>query len=285
MEARKLLYSALAVAPAVLMVGIGFHSRTYVDPFEWPAVQEDHVRTSAYIPLVIETLNRSNRPDLEDSDSFRQLAMKWIDGERRGDLKPLVPTALDENALSGKKATVFDANQFVVKRLIFSAERQIGSQRYDAAASDLILGANVLSCLKYSSFMGLYRSNLMNHSLLRRIEIVYPRVSPSLRKELAVCMASMQNEEHKVREIAAHAKQLALTEAERYKQIRALEHDPDSSGGSSAFFEHPALAKASGDSGSPLHDFSFEAHQCQLVDQRNRLMIKRIMNLSSRPAP
>lgn len=290
MEARKLLYSAMAVAPAVLMAGIGVHARTYADPFEWPAVQEDHARISAYVPLVVETFDRLQEANPQDTEAARTLAFKWIEGGQKGNLRPLVPTVLDESAVSGKKATIFDANQFVAKRLLHVAENKIESKQYELAAEDLILAVKVVECLQYSSFVSLYRSNLLHFSVLRRIEAVYPEVDLAKQKQLAACMNSMINDDGKVQKISAHARRMAQMEAERYRQIHALEQDPEKTDASNAFFEHPALAKASGVSGHgdselSLQGLSFEAKQCMLTDQRNRLMIDRIMSLPSRLVP
>ncbi len=280
----------MAVAPAVLMTGIGVHARTYIDPFEWPALQEDHARTNAYIPLVIETFDRLQSTGPENAVALRRLAFKWVEGGQNGSLKPLVPTLFDEDSISGTKATVVDANQIVAKRLVHEAEANIQAKQYDQALDDLILATEVVKCLQYSSFISLYRSHLLHSSVLYRIEAIYSELDDAQKERLIACMNSMTVDDQQIKKITGRAKHLAQLAVEQYKKIQAVGHGPQGNDESNAFFEHPALAKVSSASGYGATDgaslgFSFEADQCILAGQRNRLIIDRIMSLSSRPTP
>lgn len=289
MEARKLLYTILAVSPAVLMAGIGVHARTFVDPFEWPSAAEDHRRTNAYIPLVIKTqdlLENSSGPQSRSEASL--LATKWVQGSKIGILKPLTATTLEESPSSGNKARVIEVNYLLAKSMIQSSDESVAVGDFQRAAKNLALSSDVLNCIKYSNFLSLYRVTLVQHSILTRMQVVYPKVSPLNQKELVAAMQRMRSDEKLTGRLARHTRHLINAEMASYREIHALEGSQDDSEPTNAFFEQPALAKGNGlleeteleNIEFALPSFSLEVRQCLTADQRNRLMIQKIMSLS-----
>lgn len=288
MEARKLLYTAMALAPAVLMAGIGVHARTYVDPFDWPAVESDNQITRAYIPLVVRTRDLLASRENEDRSAIRAIAEDWSKGGRSGELKPLVPIGLEEVSMTGNKSKILDANNHLARRLIGIADHEIQSGNYDRASKDLILAADASICLKYSNFLSLYRISLAQNSILRRIEMVYPFVNVEARSRLKSSMKQMICDEQELSRMASRTERLIRAETRKYNEIHQLELISHQSAPEVTLFERSALAK--GEEGATTFDpdtiefarpsLTFEAQQCVAADQRNRLMIKKIMSLS-----
>lgn len=288
MEARKLLYTMFAVSPAVLMAGIGIHARTYVDPFDWPSAAEDHIRTSAYIPLVVETENLLSDSSGSSQSEAPRLAAKWIEGARYGDLKPLVATNLDENPAAGNKGKVISANYQLARTLIQLSDSEIAAGKYRRAAASLTLASDSLNCIKYSSFLSLYRVTLAQHSILARIESLYQKASPETQKELVLAMQRMLTDQKQASRLTRHTMRLINTEIQALKEVHMFEGGDDDQQQSGTFFEQPASAKGNGlASEAELENIEFaapnlslEVNQCLAADQRNRLMIQKIMSLS-----
>lgn len=289
MEARKLLYILLAVSPAMLMGGIGIHARIYVDPFEWPNLDQDQQRIKAYIPLAVETQDKLENRSLAYQSVAPALATRWVDGFRSGALEPLMATTPEENPGAGTKGKVMSINYRLARILIQSADEEIESGNYGQASKVLALASDTLNCFKYSNFLSLYRITLAQHSVLSRLETVYPKVPYETQKELAKVMLRMQADEGRVRRLARHTMFLIRREMETYRETHSTEDGSENTVDLRLPFEHPALAKGNRIDSEmdlamlefALPNFSLEVRQCVSADQRNRLLIEKITSLSS----
>jgi hypothetical protein len=277
----------MALAPVVLMAAIGIHARTYVDPFEWPNTRPDQARMNAYLPLVVETSDRLRSKDRALESDARYLATVWIDGARTGKLKPLIPVSADELVSTNHKSKIFDSNGFVCRRLVEFADGHIKAGEYKEAAINLTLASDSLRALKYSSFMHLFRASLLQSNIIRRIGTIYPHLDKATRTRVAAGMNRMKGDRREFEAIARQARMVirqqlyASADTENVVQL-ASRMAPESS-----FFEQPALAKGLPVDNMPSPEenaFMFpnqkiEANQCVETDERNRLMIKKIMSL------
>lgn len=292
MEARKLLYTMLAVSPAILMAGIGIHARAYVDPFDWPSVVEDHFRTSAYIPLVVETQNLLANPSDVSRSEVPRLAAKWVDGAKSGHLRPLVATTLDENPSAGNKGKVISVNYQLARCLVKYSDSEIAAGNYHRAATNLVLASDSLNCVKYSNFLSLYRVSLAQHNILVRIRIVYSKATPQTRKILAQAMLRMNSDDESADRLTRHTARLINNEIQSFREVHLGDRPGETSQESNTLFEQPALAKSNGlasetelesiELASP--NLSLEVSQCKFAAHRNRLMIQKIMSLSPHSA-
>lgn len=288
MEARKLLYTLLAAAPAFLMGGIGVHARSYVDPFEWPSALEDHARTQAYIPLVIETQARLKGEHADIGLEASQIAAKWITGAEIGALKPLPPLFLDEDSSLSCRGRVINTSYMLGRTLIDVADKEIEAGNFDKAAEHLMLASDSLNCLKYSSYISLYRVSLSQFSVLRRMESVFLRVSSERRKDLVLTMQRITLDESQAAWLKRRTLRLVRNQAETYRETYAPTLDSEAANIPGTLFEQPALAKGNGlNSEEELESVEYalpistlEGQQCIAADRRNRLMIKKIISLS-----
>lgn len=286
MEARKLLYTAMAVAPMVLMTGIGVHARTYSDPFEFPFTADDHARISAYVPYLVEATEKGWKRAPGAEDRARHLARYLIDGKSSGKLKPLVPITADDLNPQGHKRSVYEIATVVARFLIVKADQHIIAGNYAEAATNLALASDSLSPLKYSDFTTLYRSTLQQGHILHRFKEIYPETDVTTQQNIAACMERMKGDRKQFVRIAKTAKRVILecfvtkkTMEEAVETASSLVPEPN-------FFEHPALAKEKSaetlvyDPSLPVPNQRLEARQCVMADDKNRAMIDEIMTLS-----
>ncbi|MBC8064735.1 MAG: hypothetical protein H7Y17_07895 [Chlorobia bacterium] len=290
MRARKLLYTAMAIAPAFLMAGIGVHARTFEDTFEWPNAKGDHSRVNAYVGLVRETLPYVSINQLDDEPQVREIAKTWISDSQAGMIKPLVPVGADELYFFGQKGRILDANLMMVRKLQIYADSHIEKGNFREAAIDLVLGSDSLQALKYSSFVSLMRLSLVQSSLLRRIECVYPKLGSKDRAHVGACMERMKVDKRAFDLIAVRTQQILSAEIARHKDTDRAFRQASTTVPQNSFYEQPALAKArSGEVGQSYDDAEFaiinesiEASQCLMADKRNRLKIAEILSLGSK---
>jgi hypothetical protein len=291
MEARKLLYTALVVAPVVLMAGIGVHARTYVDPFEWPNLGQDHQRISAYVPYLIKSQDLAWRRAADSEAQARRLAMILIEGKRSGKLTPLIPVTADELTPHGQKANVYESATMVSRFLISRADLHIAAGDHQEAITNLVLASESLSPLKYSEFTSLFRCTLQQGNILHRFEKIYPLADENARLEMQACMERIKGDRRQFAKIAKTARRIILecfgkkhTMDQAIMTTSNLVPEP-------SFFEQPALAKERPfiptdviDLGVQVPNQRIEAQQCIVADERNRAMIQRIMALSPKRA-
>ncbi len=286
MEARKLLNILMAAAPIMLMAGIATHSRTFDDPFQWPQVSEDHKRVQTYLPIVLQTQKLMKSPMI-DATEAQTLARNWIDGANNGSLRPLVPVMLDESTGGRIRARIIDTNQALIRILVSIADEQIEKRDFQGAAQNLVLATDTGTALKYSNHLSVYRYTLTHHSVLMRIQKVYPNVDTDSRKSLAEAMNRMKADEDRLEKIAIRLQQLVQSEQELNREIHSLESSqPEPL--EASFFEHPAQAKgehysyeSDADSAIQVSELlSLDIRQCKAADERNRLMIRQIMSLA-----
>lgn len=292
MEARKLLYTAMAVAPVVLMAGIGVYARTYQDPFEWTDSSADHRRISAYIPYIVQATERAWRRSPGAETKARHLAKMLIDGEKSGKLQPLVPITADELNPHGHKATVYEMATLVARFLIHTADEQMKAGNYRDATTNLVLASDSLSPLKYSEFTSLFRCTLQQGNILHRFRKMYPVADEKARGEMTACMTRMKGDRKEFIRIAKNAKRVLLESLGRQQTMEEAVLTASSLVPEPSFFEQPALAKERDPFANsavnttlavPVPNQRIEATQCVLADERNRAMIQQITAPSSKP--
>lgn len=290
MGARTLLYTAMAIAPVVLTVGIGYHSRTYEDAFEWPNAKGDHSRINAYIGLVRETLPSVGPNRFDNEPQVREIAMAWIEGARTGKLQPLTPVTAEELYLSNQKGRILDANILLSRKLQTYADIHIANGKYREAATSLVLGSDIMQAPKYSNFVSLMRLSLLQSAILHRFETVYPKLGQKDRIQVAACMDRMKIDRRSFDLIAARTNKVILDEIARHQDTDEALQQGSATVPEDSFYEQPALAKArpgNEDQSYAGGEFAIsneamEANQCQNIDQRNRSKIAEILNLKSK---
>ncbi len=286
MEARKLLYSAMAVGPVLLMAAIGVHARTYVDPYDWPETPEDHKRISAYIAMMPELEDMYYRKAATEGRA-REVAQAMIDGRTSGSLKPLTPRNVDEFMPLGIKGKLIDLGQAPARRLMEYAATKIENHDLENASIDLQLASDSLNTLKYSNFMVLYRTSLTQGYILQMISEIYPKVSPDSQERLRACMERMKGSTREYARMASKAKQVIIAQYREYEDVNLALEAASKLVPEPSFFEQPAQAKT-----KFIHQGAYrldqtiipnqrvEARQSMLTDQKNRLAIEMITSPS-----
>ena len=277
----------MAVAPVVLLAGIGIHARTYVDLYEWPETTEDHARVNAYVGVSTEALNWLYYRHTATEDKARKIAKLMIDGERAMTLRPLQPRNVDEFMTAGVKGKVIELGQSPARRLLEFSSQRIQEGDPIGAARNLQLASDSLNVFKYSNFMTLFRISLLQGQILRKIEEVYPKLSNGERHKLDLCMERMKGDMRKYAKLASNAKRVIIAEYREHENLQAALETASKLVPERTFFEQPALAKEKltqrGNyqvDDTIIPNQRIEARQCLIVDQKNRLAIQRITSLN-----
>lgn len=286
MEARKLLYTAMVLAPAGLLAGIGIHSRTFHDPFEFPRTSEDQVRVNAYLDVVRETDKRTTVSQRENEPGIRTIAKRWIRETEEGKLKPLVPVAYDDVVLGGVKNQIVSSMRGLVHALITKADQRTQEGKPREAARDLILAVQTAQTLKYSSFMTVYRCSVLQHTALNRLEPIFETLPVEDRTEIRLRLAALPTDTASLKKIADKARQLYLQAIQRHQdnngELLADQVVPEES-----FFEQPALAKTRPVSETDLDvdgsdytlpNLNSDAARCMQLESYLKLKIQRILS-------
>jgi hypothetical protein len=288
MRARTLLNACLAVAPIALMAGIGVHARTFVDPYEWPETHQDHIRIERYVPLAAKTVSvLADRHKSEESVA-RLLAAKWSGGARKKVLLPLVPATTEDFSPIGLKGQIIDIGFLPARRLLDHADERISKHEYDEALENLTLASDSLYGLKYSNFMSVFQTTLVQFQILRRFERIYLKLNSDQKAEVYRCMAEIKGDGKKFAAVASQAKRVILRQYQELEDMTAAMRTASEMVPERSFFEQYAEAKERPVPSRMLADnFSLpdqrtEAGHCLMADERNRLMIAKIMSLDKR---
>jgi hypothetical protein len=288
MSARKLLNVAVAIAPAVLMGGIGIHARTYEDPYEWTDSHADHERISSYIPIVRKTNELLASRKSAQENQARLLAREWQNGAKSGRLQLLVPISSREMVEVGMKAEIFSATVLVSRRLIEFADQDIAAGRIDEGVENLVLASNTLGVLKNSDFITLFRSCTLQSHVLKRLEPVAHLATERRRRDIARCVVAVRVDARTIEAMRKRTRKLIVMAA--LNQVD--EGDPADApliSPAASYLSEPAHAKTDvsasrfGDEmATRLDQMSVEMSLCQEADQSNRLTIDGIMSRLNR---
>jgi hypothetical protein len=286
MEARKLLYMAMALAPVILAGSIGVHARTFEDPFEWTDTASDQVRINAYLPLVKTTdANLTSRSSATEAETLR-LADSWIAGANEGQLKPLVPIAADELAPNGVKNDIFQSQFLVCRRLTEFSDLHSSNGEDASAALDLTKAVQVANVLKYSNFMHLYRCSLLQFKCVERIESIYPNLDANSQSNVRAQLAKIRKYNGKLALMTSRTRSVVLEAMQEKATITRAHKAVDLVVPSTSYFEDRAMARVRPDASLTLVDLGLRipsqyssADRTIEIDQELRLKIQRILSL------
>jgi hypothetical protein len=179
MSARTLAYKVMVLTPAIFLASLAVQSRTYSDPFE-PIGQSkvDQAAVSAYIDVMKATKPViALGPNKQDPKRLRQIAQQWIDGSRKGVLRPLYPVAISDRATDGIKGQVFLAATQVSDRLLQVAHLEIASGNVDDATKDIVQAMEVAQVLKFSSFEAVHMCARTQRKALENLDDLMPKLT------------------------------------------------------------------------------------------------------------
>lgn len=293
MEARKLLYTAMVIAPAVALAGIGIHSQTYVDPFEWPAISADHDHMTAYLGVVQETTAATlHRSGDFNEEELRHAARRWISEASIGKLKPLVPVAYDDMVMTGVKGQIVSSMVVLHRALVGEADRHVKNGRYGEAAEDLLLSIRTADTLKYSSFLTVYRTSMLQANDVNRLNKIFGKLPEGQRLTIRAELSKLDKGPVSLQKIADHARKVYVEAIRRHADTEMAISTADRMIPAHSFFEQPALAKEKAprivsmslpvDAVSPmlrLPNLTTDASLCVSAQSYLRLSIQRMLSL------
>ncbi|MBN9504171.1 MAG: hypothetical protein J0H02_20505 [Armatimonadetes bacterium] len=254
MEAKKLLYSFLVVAPVLALAGIGLHSRTYVDPFEWPQTGGDQLRINSYLDVVRDTDEQVQNDRVTSPDELRRIARRWIKGAGEGELKPLVPVSYDDMIVGGVKSQIFNSMVAVERGLMRQADGEVGNGDFRQATNDLLMAVHVAETLKYSNFLMVYRCSMMQHMALNRLDDMVPYLDSEQKSVLRKSLKKICRGTEPLNRIAHQAKMVYTTAVRLHENTEEAIRMAEKMVPSRSFFEQPALAKSNpaGEAATPV---------------------------------
>src|SRR5690349_6203207 len=107
MGARTLLYRLMVISPIALITWIVGTGRFATDTFEFAAAtQLQQQAITAYRPVVKATTPLRARGYQPTPEEIRRVAKLWIEGHRKGELKPLTPAYLADSIQIGIKGEI-----------------------------------------------------------------------------------------------------------------------------------------------------------------------------------
>jgi len=243
LEARKLLYSMMLVAPVALMAGIGVHARSYEDPFQFPDSGADHRRINAYIPLVIETKQKVTEFGTTSEAVDRDLAKKWLAAKESGELQPLSPVGTDEFVPTGIKGKILECQLQVSKRLIQFAQQRRERGQNAAALQNLVLASNVANIMKYSNFNTFFRCTLMQSHAISQLDKVFDDLNEDEQKTAVATIREIRDHHGKLGIMANRARKIVIDAITVHEDIDVALASADRAVPSRSFFEQTASAK------------------------------------------
>jgi|GEM_PF-4033263 len=290
MEARRLLYTFMVIAPAIALAGIGVHSRTYIDPFRWPSTGADQQRINAYIPLMVEACRyNSHHPswlDTVDRPALLKVSNRWVDETKAGHLRPLIPVAYDDVVLTGIKGQIVNSMVALNRALVKDADRLAKVGKVEDAAQEALLAVRMANSLKYSSFITVYRCSMLQSTAVNHLEDFFARLSEARRAQIKAELQGLQKGAAPLREIANHAKDIYLYALQTHEDTELALSTTSRIIPSRSFFEQPAAAK---ERLSSRHDVLYrtlrlpelntDATLCVQAENYLRLSIQRLLSL------
>jgi len=234
----------MVIAPAVALAGIGIHSRTYVDPFEPPVTIGDQERITAYLDIVRDTTDSTSSKQGPITEAqLRRVAHRWIDETESGQLKPLIPVAYDDSVMSGVKGQIVGTMGILHRALLLKADQRIENGQYQEAAENFVLLIQIADTLKYSSFLTVYRSSMLQAGDVNRLDKIFPLLPAKQQATIRQVLAKLDRGPEMLQKIAEHARRLYIEAIRKHANTEMALSTADRMIPAKSFFEQPALAK------------------------------------------
>lgn len=190
MTARTLVYKLMVIAPAVLVLGIGVQSRTYLDPFDRDAAPPtEQQKINAYVPVVRDTTALLARAQIAPEE-LRSMAQRWVDGAASGELAHLTPVDWEDQWQDSPKGDAFAARLELAVRLSRTSQ-DVNADQPGVVVQDLLLSYRLLDVLKYSDLNSVFSASSQQRSVLNQARDWLEKVPADRRESLAASVRAL----------------------------------------------------------------------------------------------
>jgi len=190
--------------PFLTMVFVGVRGRTQDNDFQFLICPPSEAKKiAAYAPYV--GLAEHSLLPLGASPAWvaKEIGLKWLQGQRTGDLQRIAPANFSDLATRGAKREIVAGNERIVETLNTKARAADRNGEFQAAIDDALLATQVLQVTESFDLFTLGMTSLDERTSLERIKEALPHVPATER-------ASVKSAVEKLRFTPANLEPLLL---------------------------------------------------------------------------
>lgn len=198
-----LVNKLMAVAPFVLLAGIGVQSRTYADDYQPVSSSPEHDQaTLAYRDEVIATRHILAQPTSPDrTRALRRLAARWTEGAKSGRLKTLRPVAYDDTSMEGVRGDITGLTVRLTVELTILGRREHDAGELQTAAEHYLRALRVAEVTKYFDFQSVTKGAMAQRRTVTLLTQLIPSLPEDERIKVADALTELQNGQRSLSDI------------------------------------------------------------------------------------